>query len=107
MSRKRWIGIGAGIAGLALVAFIGVKLSDLFTYANIAVGYTAQQTCSCLHVSGRGLDSCKADYPADAVRQITFDTAGDRVRVSVAGGMFKAESDYDQTFGCRLVEAQH
>ena len=105
MSRKLWMWTGGGIVALALVIFIGIKLSDLYTYVHIATGYTAQQTCSCLHVSGRSLDSCKADYPPDAVRQITFDTTGDRVRVSAAGGLFKAEADYDQTFGCRLVEA--
>ena len=63
MSRKRWIWTGAGIAALAVIAFIGVKISDGLTYVNIAAGYTAQQTCSCLHVSGRTLDSCRADYP--------------------------------------------
>lgn len=103
MSRKRWIIAGvAAVAALVLV-FIGVKVSDGLTYVNIATGYTAQQTCACLHVSGRTLDSCKSDYPADAVRQITFDTTGDRVRVSAAGGLFKAEATYDERYGCRLV----
>ena len=103
MSRKRWIWTGAGIAALAVIAFIGVKISDGLTYVNIAAGYTAQQTCSCLHVSGRTLDSCRADYPPDAVRHITFDTTGDRVRIAVAGGLSKAEASYDPVYGCRLV----
>lgn len=103
MARKHWIGAGVGVIALAIVVFIGVKVSDALTYINIATGYTAQQTCSCLHVSGRSLDSCKADYPQDAIKHITFDTAGDHVRVSAAGGMFKAQADYDQTYGCHIV----
>ena len=103
MSRKRWIWMGAGAVGALLIAFLGVKISDGLTYVNIATGYTAQQTCACLHVSNRTLDSCKSDYPAATIQHITFDTTGDRVRVSVMGGAFKAEADYDATYGCRLV----
>jgi hypothetical protein len=103
VSGKYWIGAGAGAIALAIVVFIGFKVSDALTYVNIATGYTAQQTCACLHVSGRSLESCKSDYPADAVSHINFETTGDHVRVSAAGGMFKAQADFDATFGCRIV----
>ena len=103
MSRKRWILAGVAAAALAVVAFIGVKVSDMATYGNIATGYTAQQTCACLYVSGRTLDSCKSDYPSDAVSQIRFDVTGERVRVSAGGGLFKAESTYDERYGCRIA----
>ena len=103
MSRKRWIWTGVAALAAVLIAFLGVKISDGLTYVNIATGYTAQQTCACLHVSNRTLDSCKADYPADAVSHLTFDTTGDRVRISAAGGLFKAEATYDATYGCRLT----
>ncbi len=102
MSRKRWILVGIGAAALAVIVFICVKVSDIATYGRIATGYTAQQTCACLHVSGRTLESCKSDYPADAVSQIRFDVTGERVRVSAGGGLFKAEATYDERYGCRI-----
>lgn len=103
MSRKRWIWTGVGVAVAALVVFVGVKVGDTATYINIATGYAAQQTCACLNVSGRALDSCLADFPDDARKSLKLETSGQSVHASVLGGMVHAEAVYDERYGCHLV----
>ena len=103
MSRKRWIVTGALIVAAAAIGWIAFKVNDAVAYARIATGYAAQQACSCLHVSGRTLASCMADYPADAIKGISFDTRGDHVRISALNGAFKAEAAFEEGYGCRIV----
>lgn len=103
MSRKRLIVTGALVA-LTLVIVGGLFAArSLPAYANIASGYTAQQTCACLYVANRELESCLADFPADAISHITIETDEDRVRTSALAGMFKAEAVYEDGFGCSIV----
>ncbi|MEQ1618188.1 MAG: hypothetical protein ABL883_07570 [Terricaulis sp.] len=103
MGRKRWMWTG----GLGIVAFaLGVgawSLQDDIAYGRIATGYAAKQTCSCVHVSGRPLESCLADYPEDA-RQINVTQAGDTVHASVMFGAIKAKAVYEDGFGCRILD---
>jgi len=87
-----------GIAGGAWAA------RDQVTYAHIATGYAAKQLCSCMHVSGRTLDSCVADYPEDARRNITVSSEGNEVRASVLWGAIRSEATFDGEYGCRIVE---
>lgn len=102
--RKRWIWlivlvvIGAAIGGGAWAS------RDQITYAGIATGYAAKQMCSCLYVSGRDLNSCLADYPEDARRNITVAVEGDTVRASVLFGAIRSEAVNDGEYGCRIVE---
>lgn len=103
MSRKGiWIVVlivlVVGIAGGAWAA------RDQVTYAHIATGYAAKQLCSCMHVSGRTLDSCVADYPEDARRNITVSSEGNEVRASVLWGAIRSEATFDGEYGCRIVE---
>lgn len=102
MSRKRWIWtIGLTIAAIA-IAGGAFAIRSLPAYALIATGYVAQQTCACLHVADRALDSCMADFPADAVSNITVTTDGDRVEAS-ALGLFRSAAVYEEGFGCSPV----
>ena len=104
MSRKRWIWIVVLlvlVAGLAGGAWAG---RDQVTYAHIATGYAAKQLCSCVHVSGRTLESCMADYPEDVRRNITIAAEGDQVRASVLFGAISSEAIFDGEYGCRIVE---
>ena len=71
MSRKRWMWVGGVALAAIVLASAGWALKDQIDYAQIATGYAAKQTCSCLHVSGRTLDSCTADFPPDARDAIT------------------------------------
>jgi hypothetical protein len=108
VSRKHWL----WIVGLGVVALIGLgafALQGPLAYARVATAYAAQQTCACLYVSGRAMASCLADFPEDAVSQMTIVTAeggvsAHAVKVSALAGLIKAEATYDAGFGCSLVD---
>ena len=104
MSRKRWIWIAVLVVLVAGVAGGAWAARDQVTYAHIATGYAAKQLCSCVHVSGRTLDSCMADYPEDVRSNITIASDGDQVRASVLFGAISSEAAFDGEYGCRIVE---
>lgn len=104
MSRKRWIWI-AVLAVLVVGLAGGAWASrDQVTYAHIATGYAAKQLCSCVHVSGRTLDACIADYPEDVRNNITITSQGNDVRASVLFGAISSEAAFDGEYGCRIVD---
>jgi hypothetical protein len=97
------------VAGVSLAAIVVASsawaLRGQVAYARIATAYAAKQTCSCIWVSGRTLESCVADLPEDArealtVRQEGFD--GRVVRASVLFGAISAEAVAEGEFGCRI-----
>ena len=77
-------------------------LKGQVAYAEVATAYGAKMVCSCLHVAGRGMESCKGDFTAD-VSQVTFADDGAATRASVLGGLVKAEARYEPGLGCTLV----
>jgi hypothetical protein len=102
MSRKRWFLIGAiALAGVALPGLVW-SLQDEVQYARIATGYAAKQTCSCVNVSGRALDSCMADFPEDARGMISVKQDGANVSASVLFGAISAEATFEEGYGCRI-----
>ncbi|HVK82065.1 MAG TPA: hypothetical protein VM915_15795 [Verrucomicrobiae bacterium] len=104
MSRKRWIWVGVLAAIVFIVAGGAWASRDQVAYARIATGYAAKQTCSCLHVSGRALESCMEDFPADARQQLSIAQDGDRVRASVLFGAISASAVYEPDYGCRILD---
>ncbi len=94
----RWVAIAAVIVLIGAGVWYG---RDAAAYARIGTTYAAKQTCSCLFVAGRPMDSCKTDYPADAVKQFTWKIDGDKVTVSAAGGLFSASATFEDGYGCR------
>jgi hypothetical protein len=103
VSRKRWIWAGVLTVGLAALGAGAWASRGQIAYANIATGYAAKQTCSCLHVSGRSLDSCIADFPADARENIRVTQDGNSVKASVLFGAISASAIYEEEYGCRIV----
>jgi len=102
VSRKRWfLIIGVAVAGVALPGLIW-SLQDEYQYVRIATGYAAKQTCSCVNVSGRALDSCLADFPSDAQGLISVSQEGQSVRASVL--FISAEATYEEGFGCAIAD---
>ena len=103
MSRKRWLWVGGvGLAAVVLSS-IAWSMQDDVAYANIATGYAAKQTCSCRFVSGRTLESCIADFPADARDALSVTENGATVRASVLFGAISAEATFEDEYGCRIV----
>lgn len=102
VSRKRWILVV--IAGVAIVlGSVAWSMRDQVAYAHLATGYAAKTTCSCLHVSGRTMESCVADFPEDARNNITITETANRVRASVLLGAISADAEYEDGYGCRLL----
>jgi hypothetical protein len=95
------------VAGISLAAVVlasaAWSLRGQVAYARIATGYAAKQTCSCLHVSGRSMESCIADFPEDARSAISVKEEGDRVHASVLFGAISADAVVDGEYGCRVV----
>ena len=104
MSRKRWIWSGVAVVAIAVVGAGAWASRGQVAYAGIATGYAAKMTCSCMHVSGRSLDSCLADFPEEARNNITITQEGDTVRASVLFGAISSQSTYEEEFGCRIVD---
>lgn len=102
MSRKRWfLIVGVALAAVALPGLIWT-FQDEVEYARIATGYAAKQTCSCVHVSGRSLESCMADFPADAQGLISVKQEGQSVRASVLFGAIGAQAQFEDGYGCQI-----
>ena len=57
-----------------------------------------------MHVSGRALESCIADFPEDARARIKVTRQGETVSASVLFGAFHAEAIHEEGFGCRLKD---
>lgn len=92
------------IVVLVLLVGIGAWASrDTFATARIGTTYLAKQTCSCLFVAERPLESCRTDFDAEAVRALDVVTAKDSVTVSALGGLISARAKFEQGYGCHPV----
>jgi hypothetical protein len=94
--------IGGLVLSAIVISSVVWSLRDDVAYAQIAAGYTAKTTCSCLHVSARSFDSCLSDLPADARGNFTITEDTDSVRASVLFGAISAEAIYEDGYGCRI-----
>jgi hypothetical protein len=102
VSRKYWL-IGGAIILVALIAGGAYAAREPYTYARVATAYAAKQTCSCLHVSGRTMESCMAEFPQDARGQFSVTSTGNSVHASVMFNAVSADAVYEEAYGCRLV----
>lgn len=103
MSRKRWIWVGVLAVGLLAIGAAAWASRGQVAYAGIATGYAAKQTCSCMHITGRTLDSCMAEFPEEARNNVTVIEDGNSVRASVLFGAISSEAIYEEEYGCRIV----
>ena len=99
--KRKWLLI---IGVLVVLIGVGVWSSkDTFATARTGTAYVAKQTCSCLFVAGRPLDSCHTDFDATAVRSLDVSVTANSVTVSALGGLISARAQYDQGYGCHPV----
>lgn len=82
----------------AVVAWRRYRVSALL---DAGAGYSAQQTCACLWVSGRTLESCKMDLDPLARRLVSIRVGANEVTASGLG-IATATAGYEKGFGCSL-----
>jgi hypothetical protein len=85
------------LAGAVYAGYQGVRM------ARIAVTYAAEQTCACLFVSGRAMDSCLVDLGSGVARLLSFETGPTAVTASMLG-LFSARAEFDEGFGCHVAK---
>ena len=73
---------------------------DTWATAKIGTVYVAKQTCSCLFVAGRPMDSCRTDYDPAALKPLTVATTQHSVEVSALRGLVSARAEFEPGFGC-------
>jgi hypothetical protein len=91
------------IALVVLVAIVGAAMyfgRDTWTTAKLGTVYVAKQTCSCLFVAGRPMDSCRTDYDPAAIKPLTVEKLQNGVKVTALGGIVSAQAQFEQGFGC-------
>ena len=102
MSRKYWL-MGGAVILVAVIAGGAYAVREPYTYARVATSYAAKQLCSCLHVSGRTMESCMAEFPQDARGQFSVTSTGNTVHASVMFNAISADAVYEEEYGCRLL----
>lgn len=101
-TRQRTV-LRLGLVAFAILVMAGgawkrYRVSGLLA---AGAGYSAQQTCACLWVSGRTLESCKTDLDPLARRLVSIRVGADEVTASGLG-LATATSSYEKGFGCSL-----
>jgi hypothetical protein len=100
--QTKWVVVG-GVAVVAILGAAGWIGRDVYAEARIGTAYVAKQTCSCLFVAHRLMESCKTDYDSAAVKPLTWQTAADSVTVSALSGLVSAKAVFEDGFGCHPV----
>ena len=97
---------GLVIAIFVVLLIVGGALffgRDTWATAKIGTVYVAKQTCSCLFVAGRALESCRTDYDPESLKALTVEKGDSGVKVSALAGLVSAQSKFEPGFGCHPV----
>jgi hypothetical protein len=99
--RRWWVIIGILLLGaLAAGAWFG---RDAYASARMGSSFVAKHTCSCLFVAGRSAAACSRDYDPQAAQLLNVQIETSSVTVSALAGLFSARAEFEQGFGCHLV----
>src|SRR4051794_38436115 len=98
--RKRLLVVAVVLVAGGVAAWRFLHVSEL---AHIGAGYAAQQTCACLFVSGRSLESCQTDLDAMA-RVFVSLTPGPGEVTARSFLISRATSRYEKGYGCSLKD---
>ena len=100
LTRRKWLALGV-LTFLLVAAIVAWRVFRVSLLLNIGTGYAAQQTCACLFVSGRTLDSCLGDLDPLARKLISIHPG--TAEVTASGFALKtATARYEKGFGCSL-----
>jgi hypothetical protein len=99
-ARRKRLALGV-VVFLAIAIGVTWRAFRVSLLLNIGTGYAAQQTCACMFVSGRGIESCLGDLDPLARKLISIHPGSAEV---TASGLFlaTATSRYEKGFGCSL-----
>lgn len=101
----KWVkGILATLLILTVIAGVVWQfwLKDQVDFLHIAAAYGAKQTCSCVFVAERSLDSCLTDFTYD-VSAFTFNVGETHAEASLFDGRISARAEHTPGLGCALV----
>ena len=100
LTRRKRLALGV-VALLVVAGAVAWRVFRVPLLLNIGTGYAAQQTCACLFVSGRTLESCLGDLEPLARKLISIHPGADEVTAS--GFVLEtAIARYEKGFGCSL-----
>jgi hypothetical protein len=94
------------LIALALVVAGGAiawRVLNVPEMARIGSGYSAQQTCACLFISHRTLESCMTDLEPLARKMIKVRPGENEVTAFSLGRIASATARYQPGFGCQLI----
>ena len=97
MRKGLLIGVGVIVLIVAGALYAG---RDTWASAKIGTVYVAKQTCSCLFVAERTMDSCRTDYDPAAIEPLTVAATDKGVKVSALAGLVSARAEFEPGFGC-------
>ena len=99
-ARRKRLALGVVVFLLVAIA-VAWRVFRVPLLLNIGTGYAAQQTCACLFISGRAIDSCLGDLEPLARKLISVHPGAAEV---TASGLFleTATARYEKGFGCSL-----
>jgi hypothetical protein len=100
LSRRKRIALGVVVFLLVAVA-VAWRVFRVPLLLNIGTGYAAQQTCACLFISGRTLESCLGDLDPLARKLISIHPGAGEVTAS-GFALDTATARYEKGFGCSL-----
>jgi hypothetical protein len=102
LARRKRLALGAVVVVVVAVAVaVAWRVFRVPLLVNIGTGYAAQQTCACLFVSGRTLESCVGDLEPLAQKLISIHPGTAEVTAS-SFGLATATARYEKGFGCSL-----
>ncbi len=97
---RKWVVLTV-LAGVVVVG--GVYGPRAIAFLGIGTTYAAQQTCACMHLGGRTLESCTHEL-GKAGSLLKVEAEGDTVRASGLFGLFSGEARNEEPYGCHPVK---
>nr|UXE44846.1 hypothetical protein Hi04_10k_c3807_00011 [uncultured bacterium] len=97
---RKWLVASAALGVAVIPVIYGPRFA---AFLRIGTTFAAQQTCACLHLAGRTLESCTAEL-GRAGRLVKVETDGPTVRASALFGAFSGEARDEPPFGCHPVK---